>query len=152
MLFSLVEMRIKNWIEWTPQMSKIWEKIQTRTYCKFLLLPFKCESQSGPEKPDDKRNIFTLWQEFLSQYWGKYRWIPLLWAGLCSSSSGIFSSFFFVACFMISLYTLYIDNFINIWVGELYLKEQGTQWPFQGNYWAPQYWICLKVAGSCSHF
>ena len=57
---------------------KIWEKIQTWTYCKFLLLLSKCESQSGPEKPDDERNIFTLWQEFLSQYWGKYRWIPLL--------------------------------------------------------------------------
>ena len=36
------------------------------------------ESQSGPEKPDGKRNIFTLWQEFLSQCWGKYRWIPLI--------------------------------------------------------------------------
>ena len=58
---------MKNWIEWTTQMSKIWEKILTRTYLKFLLLPFDCESQSGPEKPDDKRNIFTLWQEFRSQ-------------------------------------------------------------------------------------
>jgi len=71
------EMRIKNWIEWTTKMSKVREKIWTRTYCKCLLLPFTFESQSGPEKPDYKRNIFTLWQEFLSQYWGKYRWIPL---------------------------------------------------------------------------
>ena len=74
----IFEMKIKNWIEWSTKMSKIWRKIWTRTYCKLLLLPFTCESQSGPEKPDDKRNIFTLWQEFRSQYWGKYRWIPLM--------------------------------------------------------------------------
>ena len=35
-------------------MSKIWEKIHVWIYCKFLLLPFKCESQSRPEKPDIK--------------------------------------------------------------------------------------------------
>ena len=42
-------MKIKNWIEWTKQMAKILEKILTLTYCKFLLLPFKFESLSGPE-------------------------------------------------------------------------------------------------------
>ena len=71
-------MRIKNWIEWIPQMSKIWEKIRTRTYCKFLFFPFKLWVTIWAGKPDDKRNIFTLWQEFRSQYIGKYRWIPLL--------------------------------------------------------------------------
>ena len=67
----IFEMRIKNLIEWTTKMSKIWEKNLNANYCKFLLLPFKCESEFGPEKPDDKRNIFTLWQEFSSQYWGQ---------------------------------------------------------------------------------
>ena len=42
-------MKIKNCIEWTKQISKICEKIRTRTYCKFLLLPLKCELQSGLE-------------------------------------------------------------------------------------------------------
>ena len=40
-------MKLKNWIEWTKQMAKIWENIQTRTYCKFL--PFKYESQFWSE-------------------------------------------------------------------------------------------------------
>ena len=74
----IFELKIKNWIEWSKQIFKIWEKIRTRTYWKFLLLPFKFESQSGPEKAD-KRNIFILWQEFRSQYWVKHIWIPLLW-------------------------------------------------------------------------
>ena len=68
----------KSWNEWITIMSKFEKKFWTRMYCKFLLLPFTCESQSGTEKPDDKRNIFTMWQEFLTQYWGKYRWILLL--------------------------------------------------------------------------
>ena len=83
----IFESRIKNWIEWTTKMSKIWEKIRTRTYCKFLLLPFKCESQSGPEKPDDIRNTFTLWQEFLSQ-------LPNFSAQLSSSIFSIHSNFY----------------------------------------------------------
>ena len=53
-------MRIKTGLNGLLKCPKFWEKIQTQTYCKFLLLPSTCESQSGPEKPDDKRNIFTL--------------------------------------------------------------------------------------------
>ena len=46
------------------------KKIRTRTYCKFLLLPFDCEWQSGPEN-HGKRNVFTLQQEFCSQCRGQ---------------------------------------------------------------------------------
>ena len=41
------------------------------TYYKKVLLPFTCESQSGLEKSERKRNLFTLWQEFHSQCQGQ---------------------------------------------------------------------------------
>ena len=71
-------MKIKNWIEWTQQMSKIWEKNWTRTYCKFLLLPFKCESQSGPENQMIKEMSSHCDKNSAHNFGGKYRWIPLL--------------------------------------------------------------------------
>ena len=43
-------MRMKNWIEWINKISKIWEKIRTRTYFKFLHIVSRlwadCERQS----------------------------------------------------------------------------------------------------------
>jgi len=46
----IFEMRMKNWIEWTNKISKIWEKIWTRTYFKFLHIVSRlwedCEWQS----------------------------------------------------------------------------------------------------------
>jgi len=44
------EMRMKNWIEWINKISKIWEKIRTQTYFKFLHIVSRlwadCERQS----------------------------------------------------------------------------------------------------------
>ena len=71
-------MRIKNWIKWIQQMSKIWEKIWTRTYCKFLLLPFKCESQSGPENQMIREMSSHCDKNSAHNIGGKYRWIPLM--------------------------------------------------------------------------
>ena len=71
-------MRIRNWIEWTQQMPKIWEKIRTRTYCKFLLLPIKCESQSGPENQMIREMSSHCDKNSAHNVGGKYRWIPLL--------------------------------------------------------------------------
>ena len=71
-------MRIKNWIEWTTKMSKIWEKTRTQTYCKFLLLPFKCESQSGPENQMTREMSSHCDKNSAHNIGGKYRWIPLL--------------------------------------------------------------------------
>ena len=51
-----------------PQFEKKFERKRT---ANFLLLPFTCESQSGPEKPDGKKYDFTLWQEFCSQCQGQ---------------------------------------------------------------------------------
>ena len=51
------------------------EKKLERTYCKFFLLPFTCESQSGQEKSD----IFSHCDKnFAHNIKGKYTKIPLL--------------------------------------------------------------------------
>ena len=71
-------MEIKNWIEWIKQMSKIWEKIWTQTYCKFLLLPFDCEPQSGPENQMGREMSSHCDKNLAHNAGGKYRLIPLL--------------------------------------------------------------------------
>ena len=69
----------KNWIELTKQMAKIWEKIWMRTYCKLLLLPFKCDSQSRPDNQMIWEMSSHCDKNSAHNVGGKYRWIPLMW-------------------------------------------------------------------------
>ena len=70
--FKISEISMKNWIEWLLEYKKFEKKHGMQTYCKIFLLPFTCESQSSRlEKPDWQRIVFTLWQEFRSQWQGQ---------------------------------------------------------------------------------
>ena len=82
----IFELKIKNWIKWTTKMSKIWEKIWMRTYCKFLLLPFKCESQSGPEKNQMEREISSHCDKNSSHNIGANTDEHLYWINRCLST------------------------------------------------------------------
>ena len=65
---------MKNRIEWTNKISKIWEKIRTRTYFKFLHIVSRlwadCE-QIVSDKVEANLNevgkLLTMWAEFRSQ-------------------------------------------------------------------------------------
>ena len=89
-------MKLKNWIEWTKQMAKIWEKIWTWTYCKFLLLPFKYESQSWRENQMIKEMSPYCDKNPAHNVGGKYRWIPLL-SATCVTISYL-QKFYLVPC------------------------------------------------------
>ena len=76
-------------------MSKIWEKIRTRTYCKFLLLPFKCDSQSGPENQVIREMSSHCDKNSAHNVGGKSRWIPLMSPSMPMRWSNLVGSLFY---------------------------------------------------------
>ena len=106
---------MKNWIEWTNKISKIWEKIRTRTYFKFLHIVSRlwadCERQSrGKSKWSRKTShnvsgIPLTIRVFISVHNLLTMWVTM-WAEFrshCDSqyqmTSGIFSQYLHIPIF-----------------------------------------------------
>ena len=119
----IFEMKMKNWIEWTNKISKIWEKIRTRMYFKFLHIVSRlwedCERQSrGKSKWSRKtsHNVAGMWR--LCEL--KWRRLLLLtkWkekSKICSSN--FFSNFWHFICPYNPIFHFHFKNIIFFVIG-----------------------------------
>ena len=126
-------------------MFKIWEKIWTRTYCKFLFLPFKCESQFGPENQMIWEMSSHCDKNSAHNVRDKNRWIPFITKYSVEYSSKVHTTYHMSKGLRLDL-NLILKFSVNYW----WIKWPSMMKEFSEAFFI-QYWDNLVISNCFSY-